>query len=51
MLLKLASFGVEVFRLVSMTVPPWLKKGAQQVVEAVESSNQRGAKLPSWFYY
>nr|YP_009472822.1 hypothetical protein [Caulerpa manorensis]ARO74448.1 hypothetical protein [Caulerpa manorensis] len=39
-LLKLATFGVELCRLFSIFSPPWLKKGAQQVVEAVESSNQ-----------
>nr|ARR28462.1 hypothetical protein [Caulerpa okamurae] len=39
-LLKLATFGVELCRLFSIFSPPWLKKGAQQAVEAVESSNQ-----------
>ena len=40
MLFKIATFGVELCRLFSIFSPPWLKKGAQQVVEAVESSNQ-----------
>nr|YP_009326795.1 hypothetical protein [Caulerpa racemosa]ANJ70791.1 hypothetical protein [Caulerpa racemosa] len=39
-LLKLATFGVEVFRLFSILTPPWFKKGAQQVAAAIESSNQ-----------
>lgn len=39
-LLKLATFGVELCRLFSVLSPPWLKKGAQQAVEVVESSNQ-----------
>ena len=39
-LLKLATFGVELCRLFSILSPPWLKKGVQQAVEAVESSNQ-----------
>ena len=39
-LLKLATFGVELCRLFSIFSPPWLKRGAQQVVEVVESSNQ-----------
>ena len=39
-LFKLATFGVELCRLFSIVSPPWLKKGAQQVIEVVESSNQ-----------
>nr|YP_009729383.1 hypothetical protein [Caulerpa ashmeadii]QHQ73295.1 hypothetical protein [Caulerpa ashmeadii] len=39
-LLKLATFGVELCRLFSALSPPWFKKGVQQVAEAVESSNQ-----------
>ena len=39
-LLKLATFGIELCRLFSVLTPPWLKKGVQQAVEAAESSNQ-----------